>query len=223
MVARGNLRTWLPRAPIARQAHNLKVGGSNPPPATSFIPRTIKHLARLPAGFSFAERVAIPTAETRGFPDVDNHCRGFRATSMQQNCSSMFEICSTRIQAFRLSPRNRTAAGSNQGPATTFICSSPLLGFPGWCEQITGPPPALSQSSNLVSTAREFRFYSEARTHIYRTSPKWQKRRLGHQAACQHNRCCSWISGVAADVGLKPVTGHSAQLTDATSLRTTAG
>ncbi len=44
----------------AHQAHNLKVGGSNPPPATSFIPRKIKHLARLPAGFSFARYVANP-------------------------------------------------------------------------------------------------------------------------------------------------------------------
>ena len=43
-----------------RQAHNLKVGGSNPPPATRTKPGKINQLAPLRRGFLLAEATIKP-------------------------------------------------------------------------------------------------------------------------------------------------------------------
>ncbi len=65
--------------------------------------------------FSMPATLSIVTAEPRGLPDFDNHCRGFRATSMQHNWLSTFEMCSLRNHT----RRSRLTGGDFQlSPAT---------------------------------------------------------------------------------------------------------
>ncbi len=102
-------------SPVARQAHNLKVVGSNPTPATNTILRKINILARLPAGFSFARRV---TNRYRRNPQNPLRCHvlpGIPCNILATRPGLMFPIRSTLVNRSLIWPTRPVSTAEQKG------------------------------------------------------------------------------------------------------------